>query len=459
MNRRLRNGSIIVAMLLLLLLLIVGCGIPGDPVPDDWYTRNVYPGIHNTYDIGTAILAYRNGYFTNLFVGGVPVVGGAEADPIFTASDVFGVTAADIAGWTNHPPLTTGTHGVAGTIVGTSDVQSLTNKQLTMNNGDYIYWKNGAGVPQAILALTGAGFHIIDPTNVGVYLNYNTLGSVYLWGYDQGTGENLVLYGSYATAISTLKDSPTLDMAAFYWDGASAGWEYKILHDMITAGAAPKSQAVHSINGINILRLENNNGTVKTYSDGAFQTGGVANYALFAADGTMTLVGTATVEREVEIPLTAFGKGAAAPATVYIGNYIGYEYTINDTVYYSMEVPSDWDSTSDLQIEFHWYIDEAYATAPNGEVRWNLIYTATKEDGTEAVDAATATIDSGDINIPATAKYLVETRLAIPAASLQAHDIIGVQVKRVALVAGNNPTAKPTLIGAMIEYISNKLGE
>lgn len=192
---------------------------------------------------------------------------------------------------------------------------------------------------------------------------------------------------------------------------------------------------------------------------GTLQTGGVANYTLFAADGKQTMVGTARVVKDVEIPLTAFGKGVAAPATVYIGNYIGYEYSVNDTAYFCTEVPYDWDSTSDLKIELHWYIDEAYATAPNGEVRWNLIYTATKEDGSEAVDAATATIDSGDINIPATAKRLVQTELAIPAAGLQAHDVIGVQVKRVALVGGNNPTAKPTLIGALIEYYSNKLGE
>jgi len=352
-------------------------------------------------------------------------------------------------------------------LVGTAAAQSLTNKNITMNNNIPIKWKTFAGVPQDTLNLLASD--ILQLTNASgsvqilggdINLNYNIDNDIYLWGGTKGTGRELVLYSGYAAALDTLRDSPTVDISASYWDGAAAvGWSGTILHDMITAGATPKSQLKFAINSVSILRLENNNGVVKTFSDGAFQTGGVANYTLFAADGKQTMVGTARVVKDVEIPLTAFGKGAAAPATVYIGNYIGYEYTINDTAYFSTEVPYDWDSTSDLRIELHWYIDEDFATAPNGEVRWNLIYTATKEDGSETVDAATATIDSGDINIPATAKRLVQTELSIPAAGLQAHDVIGVQVKRVALVGGNNPTAKLTLIGAMIEYYSNKLGE
>jgi hypothetical protein len=182
------------------------------------------------------------------------------------------------------------------------------------------------------------------------------------------------------------------------------------------------------------------------------------NYASFADDGTLTLVGTARINKDVGIPLSGFGKGVAAPATVYIGNYIGYEFTNNDVVYYSTEVPYDWDSSSDISIELHWYINEAYATN-NGEVRWNLIYTCTKEDGTEAIDATTTTVDSGDINISATAKYLVQTLLTIPVADIQDHDVIGVQIKRIAVASGNNTVAKPVLVGALLEYISNKLGE
>ncbi len=59
-----------------ILSLLPGCGMKGDPL-DDLYTQNIYPGSNTTYDIGSLnTLEYQNGYFTNLFVGGVPVGGG-----------------------------------------------------------------------------------------------------------------------------------------------------------------------------------------------------------------------------------------------------------------------------------------------------------------------------------------------------------------------------------------------
>ena len=84
------------------------------------------------------------------------------------------------------------------------------------------------------------------------------------------------------------------------------------------------------------------------------------------------------------------------------------------------------------------------------------------EDGSEAVDGAThtGTLDSGDVNIPATAKGLQEITIGtIPAASLAAHDVVAIKLSRVALDAGNNPSPEPVLIQAEFEYIANKLGE
>lgn len=163
------------------------------------------------------------------------------------------------------------------------------------------------------------------------------------------------------------------------------------------------------------------------------------------------------VINDVQMPLSGFGKGAAAPATVYLGNYMGFEFTTNDEVYYSFEVPYDWDSAEDIAIEIHWYIDEVALVTK--EVRWNVMYTCTKEDSSEAVDHATATLDSGDIAIPALAKRLVQTELVIPAAALQADDVVGIIIKRVAIVDGTAPTAKPTMVGALLEYVADKLGE
>ncbi len=163
-----------------------------------------------------------------------------------------------------------------------------------------------------------------------------------------------------------------------------------------------------------------------------------------------------SVEKEFLIPLAGLGQGSAAPSLTRIGNYLSYEYTINDGGYFSFETPVDWDGVTDIEVWLHWYCNEAYATR-SGEVRWAISYTATKEDGTEAIDGATTTVNSPDINIPATAKFLMETKLLIPYTAVQLHDVIGILAKRIALVGGTNPVAEPGIVAVEIEYFTGRV--
>jgi len=88
---------LLVVTILLASVLIVAC--VGDPL-DDLYTSNLYPGTTNTYQVGSPALQYLDGYFQNVYVNGVAVGGGGlEIDPVFTASDAFPITAAEIAAW------------------------------------------------------------------------------------------------------------------------------------------------------------------------------------------------------------------------------------------------------------------------------------------------------------------------------------------------------------------------
>lgn len=471
--KKLRVGLLTLASLLSVGL--IGCA--GDPI-DDLYTSNLYPGTTDTYDIGSAALRYDTGFFREIWLNGAMLTPGilVEVDPVFTGSPAAGITALNIAAWNGHPVLTTGVHGVgAGDVVGTTLIQELDSKTLDASVGKGTWtnsgvWKlpemffNGdittdrwlSSEDNTVLGVRAMGLGALSHTGGAegyhnTAIGHHSMSAITTGSYNTGLGSHALIgitTGTGNTAIGALAGYSLQTGTYNVFLGAQAGGlelgSNKLYIDN-TDTATPLIYGDFSTNALTIT--------------GSLQTGGAANYTMFAVDGKQTMVGTARVVQDVQIPLTAFGKGVAAPATVYIGNYIGWEYTINDTTYYSTEIPLDWDSTSGLNIELHWYIDEAYGTAPNGEIRWNLIYTATKEDGSETVDAVTTTIDSGDINIPATAKRLVQTLLTIPAASLQSHDVIGIQVKRVALVGGNNPTAKPTLIGAMIEYTSNKLGE
>jgi len=62
----------ILSVLVLLGVSIMGCTAT-DPITDDLYVSNFYPSDTVTYDFGSPTLAWREGYFSDLFVGGVPV--------------------------------------------------------------------------------------------------------------------------------------------------------------------------------------------------------------------------------------------------------------------------------------------------------------------------------------------------------------------------------------------------
>ena len=187
----------------------------------------------------------------------------------------------------------------------------------------------------------------------------------------------------------------------------------------------------------------------------------VANTANgLALSGPLVLSSTGIVLEKLRLPLDALGKGASAPSAVNLGNYSGYSYGIGDDSIFSFEPPNGWQSGTNILVKVYWYINEAYATR-SAEVRWQSVYACTPDDTSEALDAAThtGTVNSGDINIPGTAKRLTTGTMTIPAAHIIADDVIGVTLSRIALAAGTNPVAEPVIIRLEVYYTANKLGE
>lgn len=99
---------------IILLVTLGGC-TSSDPIEDSIYVRDIYTWNGTGWQLVGSSLLYS----------------GNETDPVFLVSPAGTITLADINAWDGHPALTTGTHGVTGTIVGTSDAQELTNKTLT----------------------------------------------------------------------------------------------------------------------------------------------------------------------------------------------------------------------------------------------------------------------------------------------------------------------------------------
>ena len=69
------------SLLLIGILLLAGCGMPGDPIVDNLYTQNVYPGTDGSYGVGSEDAYYEHGYFGHLHLN--------EADPFRLVDDAL----------------------------------------------------------------------------------------------------------------------------------------------------------------------------------------------------------------------------------------------------------------------------------------------------------------------------------------------------------------------------------
>jgi len=152
--------------------------------------------------------------------------------------------------------------------------------------------------------------------------------------------------------------------------------------------------------------------------------------------------------------------GATAPTMVHRAPYNVPEFTIADDCSVQWPVPNDWHYNSDFVVWFRWGCNEAYGLA-NGEVRWQYLWEAVPNDMSEAIGAPThtGTGNTGDINIPAVANTVTEVQLLCTitgaAAALVAGDTIGLNIERIALVAGVNPTAEPYILTVGVDYASH----
>ena len=185
------------------------------------------------------------------------------------------------------------------------------------------------------------------------------------------------------------------------------------------------------------------------------------NYVKLGSDG-VSLVGDARYKRRIRIPITATGKAVAAPTTVYAGNFVGYEFAINDEIYFTSEIVQRWDEITNIDVLVNWCINEVYATN-SGEVQWEMSWSAVPGDGSEGINvpAHSGTLVTGDLSIRTVlygnSKASFSTNL--PAINLTQEDLLGFKLKRIAIVGGNNPTANPVVLQTEMVVTLNKLGQ
>lgn len=152
--------------------------------------------------------------------------------------------------------------------------------------------------------------------------------------------------------------------------------------------------------------------------------------------------------------------GSTAPDAGSKGKNLVWYYDIFDDSYISNLIPPDCDVSENIEIYLYWAITETYA-ANSGEIRWKIdgYLSAVGEDISAGVDSFS--LDSGDIDIPASNDLIVKTDLGdIDAGDIDAiRDLLGMKLYRETINDGNDPTADPYVIGLEIRYKSKLAGE
>lgn len=118
------------------------------------------------------------------------------------------------------------------------------------------------------------------------------------------------------------------------------------------------------------------------------------NYAAFAADGTLTLHGTAMYERHVQLPAIATGTPANQPTEVDFFTAGGLQYSTTGAkfAFCQWEIPDDWNG-ADMFFEIDWMPDSG-ATSGTDAVRWTVEYRAIAE-GELINNGTSVTLDNG----------------------------------------------------------------
>jgi hypothetical protein len=149
------------------------------------------------------------------------------------------------------------------------------------------------------------------------------------------------------------------------------------------------------------------------------------------------------------------GSGGSSISIPVISAFWAYlpdlKLGIGDQGIYSMKLPINWDSSTDMTLRFRWKIAEAYAVN-NGEVNFEFTQGAA---GLGEVQTDEAPVESGDIDIPATQSAIAETSWTIDGSVFTAGDCLFFSLQRVSINDGNDPLTDIVVLTLDLEYTAN----
>ncbi len=171
---------------------------------------------------------------------------------------------------------------------------------------------------------------------------------------------------------------------------------------------------------------------------------------------------TATYTRHIVLDAGAAVVGGTAPSPTTVGTFRGLGFDAdNEVANLHFTVPSDWDESSNMTLDIHWFPTSGDIIAENETVKWDISYRSIATG--EAVDngtvaTATATFTGGASEAD---KEHYETSITIPYTGgnqpLTVDDDIGIQFDRD--VSGDDYTGAGIVFQWHLEYTSNALPE
>ena len=188
-----------------------------------------------------------------------------------------------------------------------------------------------------------------------------------------------------------------------------------------------------------------------------YKIGNGSNHANFAADGTLTLAGTARVTKYMSIPAGAFRRGVSAPTQGTEGTFATLLFASNATneIFYNFHVPHDWASGTNVELAVYW----APTDSDIGGVAWEFDWEAVATEANETLGAGSTHVDLHDVTQDLDNELLETSYGAIAGASLAVDDTIGIKLYRDHDDSTDTYGANAALIHVEIEYTADKLGE
>lgn len=211
----------------------------------------------------------------------------------------------------------------------------------------------------------------------------------YLWQNPLTTAENTIQPSTNAAPALTLKmaSAQTADIFRIVSSSDAEIWAVGTSGDLTlrnqAAAMSPFTIVAAASQSATLTAWQNSSGTTLAEVTAAGQVkgatgqfGGSANYAAFAADGTLTWAGDGTTWEDLQVPgLSMRLAGSNDPTlTTFVGAtkiYAFADEAVNEEeVYFTVQIPHAYKEGSSIYPHIHWAPEDG----AGGNVRWALEY-------------------------------------------------------------------------------------